>query len=155
MAKGGKRYAHFGDAVEGAFTDTIRATKATRIAKPISTPPKTGSAVAPPAPASRGIIIGQLLESLHKDGRKNAVVAYLSIIGSRILCSVIDEDLEGNPLKVLGHARVTPENVDLLEPYASLGREGMKAGIKQKLMETRGATGKEGKGSKAAVASDK
>ena len=155
LAKGGKRYAHFGDAVEGAFTDTIRATKATRIAKPISTPPKTGSAVAPPAPASRGIIIGQLLESLHKDGRKNAVVAYLSIIGSRILCSVIDEDLEGNPLKVLGHARVTPENVDLLEPYASLGREGMKAEIKQKLMETRGATGKEGKGSKAAVASDK
>lgn len=155
LAKGGKRYAHFGDVVEGAFTDTIRATKATRIAKPISTPSKTGSAAAPPAPTSRGIIIGQLLESLHKDGRKNAVVAYLSIIGSRILCSVIDEDLEGNPLKVLGHARVTPENVDLLEPYASLGREGMKAEIRQKLMETRGATGKEGKGSKAAVASDK
>ena len=155
LAKGGKRYARFEDAVADAFADAIRATKATRIAKPISTPPKTGSTATPPAPTSRGIIIGQLLESLHKDGRKNAVVAYLSIIGSRILCSVIDEDLEGNPLKVLGHARVTPENVDLLEPYASLGREGMKAGIKQKLMETRGATGKEGKGSKAAVASDK
>ena len=155
LAKGGMRYTRFEDAVADAFADAVRATKATRIAKPISTPPKTGSAAAPPAPTSRGIIIGQLLESLHKDGRKNAVVAYLSIIGSRILCSVIDEDLEGNPLKVLGNARVTPENVDLLEPYASLGRERMKAGIKQKLMETRGATGKEGKGSKAAVASDK
>jgi hypothetical protein len=106
-------------------------------------------------PTSRGIIIRRLLESLHGDGRKNAVVAYLSIIGSRILCSVIDEDLEGNPLKVLGHARATPENVDLLEPYTSLRREGMKAKIKQKLMETGGATRKEGKGSKAAVVSDK
>ena len=69
--------------------------------------------------------------------------------------SVIDEDLEGNPLKVLGHARVTPENVDLLEPYASLGREGMKAKIKQKPMETGGAIRNEGKGNKAAVVSDK
>ena len=56
---------------------------------------------------------------------------------------------------MLGHARVTPENVDLLELYASLGREGMKAKIKQKLMETGGATRKEGKGNKAAVVSDK
>ena len=123
LAKGGKRYTRLEDAV----ADATRATKATRIAKPIFSPPKTGSAAAPPVPTSRGIIIGQLLESLHKGGRKNAVVAYLSITGSRILCSVIDEDLEGNPLKVLGYARVTPENVDLLEPYASLGREGMKA----------------------------
>ena len=155
LAKGGKRYARFEDAVADAVADATRATKATRIAKPTFTPPKTGSAAAPPVPTSRGVIIGQLLGSLHKDGRKNAVVAYLSVIGSRILCSVIDEDLEGNPLKVLGHARVTPENVDLLEPYASLGREGMKAKIKQKLMETGGVTRKEGKGSKAAVVSDR
>ena len=78
LAKGGKHYTCFEDAV----ADAIRVIKATRIAKPTFTPPKTGSAATPPAPTSRGIITGQLLESLHKDGRKNAVVAYLSIIGS-------------------------------------------------------------------------
>lgn len=67
----------------------------------------------------------------------------------------MDEDLEGNPLKVLGHARFTLENVDLLEPYTSPGREGMKAKIKQNLVETGGAIRKEGKGSRAAAVSGK
>ena len=56
---------------------------------------------------------------------------------------------------MLGHARVTPENVDLLEPYAGLGREGMKAKIKQKLVKTGGAARNKGKESKAAVVSGK
>lgn len=47
LAKGGKHYARFEDAV----ADATRATKATPF-----TPPKTGSAAALPAPTSRGII---------------------------------------------------------------------------------------------------
>ncbi|OCL14170.1 hypothetical protein AOQ84DRAFT_359148 [Glonium stellatum] len=155
LAKGGKRYARFEDAVADALVDTNKAIESTRTAEVAPTPGKSGSATIPLAPISRGIIIGQLPKSSHKDGRKNAVVAYLSVIGSRILCSVIDEDLEGNPLGVIGPARITPENVDLLEQYASLGREGMKVELKRKLMKLEGATGKEAKGSKAAVVSVK